>query len=259
MTNSLTIQLLNETLSLPDITIDQAMDIALIPQDFNEKRLSAMITHLSGDAELAGRLTAHERYYILLSHQSVMQSTYSEEVGNDDYLLNTVQSNVPQNARVGELLIHHLRGAHVCVLEGICENVYDWLRGQMACQLSGSLATSIGGDDDAFVWDELTAGMTDAELKDVIQARVSLIGSLSTDQFNALVEHYNVGVNQLEHFVSLGTDNSGLTVIKQGGDGAGMPARFLTLDTLQGAALTLAECLDERRFDHDGTRQNELA
>lgn len=243
MTNSITVQLLHETLSLPDITIDQAMDIAQIPQEFNEKRLSAMITHLSGDALLAGRLTAHERYYILLSHQSVMQSAYSEEVGNDDYLLNTVQSNVPTKARVGDLFIHHLRGVHVCVLEGICENVYDWVRGQMACQLSGRLATSIGGDDEAFVWDELADDITDAELNEIIQARVSLIGSLSTDQFNALVEHYNVGVNQLEHFVSLGNDNSGLTVIKQGGDGAGMPARFLTLDALQGAALTLAECL----------------
>lgn len=243
MTNSITVQLLHETLNLPDITIDQAMDIAQIPQEFNEKRLSAMITHLSGDALLAGRLTVHERYYILLSHQSVMQSAYSEEVGNDDYLLNTVQSNVPTKARVGDLFIHHLRGVHVCVLEGICENVYDWVRGQMACQLSGRLATSIGGDDEAFVWDELADDITDAELNEIIQARVSLIGSLSTDQFNALVEHYNVGVNQLEHFVSLGNDNSGLTVIKQGGDGAGMPARFLTLDALQGAALTLAECL----------------
>lgn len=243
MANSLSIQLLNSQLNLPDLTIDQAMDMALIPQEFNEKRLSAMIGHLSGDDTLAGRLTAQERYYILLSHQIAMSSQYSSEVDNENYLVNTIQKDVPDVATVGDAYVNHLLGAHVTVLEGICENVYDWLRGQMACQLSGDLSFFIGGDDEAYKWEALDAGMTDEALNEAIQTRVALIGQLTTDRFNDLEAAFTSGVNQLEHFVVLGTDNNGLTLIKQGGEGADEPARFPALDALQGAARIIAQCL----------------
>ena len=243
MANSLSIQLLNSQLSLPDLTIDQAMDMALIPQEFNEKRLSAMIGHLSADDTLAGRLTAQERYYILLSHQMAMSSQYSSEVENESYLITTIQKDVPEVATVGDAYVNHLLGAHMTVLEGICENVYDWLRGQMACQLSGDLAFFIGGDDEAYKWEALSAGMTDEELNEVIQTRVALIGQLSIDGFNDLEAAFTSGVNQLEHFVVLGSDNHGLTLIKQGGEGIGEPARFPCLDALQGTARIIAQCL----------------
>ena len=243
MTTSLTIQLLNEEIALPDLTIDQAMDIAQTPQSFNEKRLSAMITHLSGDSTLAARLTVQERYYLLLSHQIAMDSNYSQEVGNSDYLVYTVQNEVPKTAIVGDVVVSHLLGAHACVLEGICENVYDWTRGQMACQLSGDLAFFVGEDDEAYKWEPLSPTLTDNELNEIIQVRVSLIGQLSTKRFNDLEEGYTSGLNRLAHFVSLGQDNSGITVIKQGGEGAGEPSRFLPLDTLEGAALEIAKCL----------------
>lgn len=243
MDNSVTLQLLRQTVILPDLTIGQAMDIAQIDQDFSEKRLSAMIGHLSGDKTLAGRLTAQERYYILLSHQIVMQSQYSNEVGNEDYLIQTIQSEVPEMATIGSAYVNHLLGAHVCVLEGICENIYDWLAGQMACQMSGDLSFYIGGDDPAFVWDVLPATMTDEELSEVILARVNLINGLSTDRFNDLEDAYSSGVNQLEHFVILGSGNKGLTVIKQGGEGIGDPARFPPLEALQGTASIIARLI----------------
>jgi len=246
MTTALTVQLLQGDLSLPDLEIGQAIDIAHIPQKYNEKRLSAMITHLSGDADIASRLTAQERYYILLSHQSTTQHSYNGESVNEDYLIDTVQSDVPASYQVGDMVINHLRGAHVVVLEGICENVYDWLCGQMACQISGDLSSIVGGLDEALVWQEPPATMTDDELNQIIQERVRFIGKLSASRhhvFNELVEGYNAGMNQLAHFVALGNENKGLTLIKQGGDGINEPARFLTLDHLQGAAKQLAECV----------------
>lgn len=244
MNTALTLQLLSRNLSLPDLTIGQAIDIAHIPQEFNEKRLSAMITHLSGDPELAGRLTAQERYYILISHQATTQHQYSAgDDTNDDYLVDTVQADVPAAAQVGEMTVNHLLGAHVVVLEGICENVADWLCGQMACQLSGDLSFFIGGSDEAMKWRDLPASMTDEELNQAIQTRVKIINELSIDQFNDLVSGYNNGASQLIHFVALGCDNQGLTLIKQGGDGIIEPARFLALDHLQGAAARIAECI----------------
>lgn len=244
MTTTLTIQLLNESLSLPDLSIGDAIDIAHIPPEFNEKRLSALIGHLSGDAELSGRLTAQERYYILLNHQATTSHKYNagEAGANDDYMIDTIQSDVPSEVQVGDLTINHLYGAHVVVLEGICENVADWLCGQMACQLSGNIAAAIGGDD--VVWEPVLATMTDSEINAVIQERVAFINKLSaTSKFNDLVELYTSGTRQLAHFVTLGSDNNGLTVIKKGGDGNIEPSRFHTLDHLSGAAARLTECL----------------
>ena len=243
MTSSLSVQLLNDTVMLPDLTIGDAMDIAQISQEYNERRLSAMIGHLSGDNTLAARLTAQERYYILLSHQTAMQSQYSQDVGNDDYLIDTIQADVPPMATIGDAHVNHLLGAHVCALEGICENVFEWVAGQMACQLSGDLAFYIGGDDEAFKWDALPPTMTDEELSEVIRVRVALISGLTTDQFNDLEDAYTSGVVQLEHFVVLGSENRGLTLTKQGGEGVGEPARFPCLDALQGTTRTIAQCL----------------
>lgn len=244
MTTTLTIELLNESVSLPDLSIGDAIDIAHIPSDFNEKRLSALIGHLSGDAELAGRLTAQERYYILLNHQATTDHEYNAGKfgANDEYMMLTIQSDVPNEAQVGELIINHLRGAHVVVLEGICENVADWLIGQMACQLSGNLASVIGGDD--VVWEPILPTMSDNEINDIIQGRFAFISELSaTSKFNDLVDAYSNGASQLAHFVRLGSDNKGLTVIKTGGDGTIEPSRFHTLGHLSGAAARLAECL----------------
>lgn len=244
MITTLTIQLLNESLSLPDLSIGGAIDIAHIPPEFNEKRLSALIGHLSGDAALAGRLTAQERYYILLNHQATTSHKYNaDDAGvNDEYMFETIQSDVPSEVQVGELTINHLLGAHVVVLEGICENVADWLMGQIACQLSGNLASIIGGED--VVWEPMPPTMTDSEINAAIQERFNFINKLSaTSKFNDLVDAYSTGTRQLAHFVRLGNDNKGLTVNKVGGDGAMEPSRFHTLDHLSGAAARLAECL----------------
>lgn len=246
MKTAATINLLHTAVALPDLQIDQAMDIAEIPQSFNEKRLSAFISHLSGDPALAGKLTAQERYYYLLNHQAVAKNNFSDNSHLDEHVIDTIESEVPEHQQVGDMLIHHLRGAHACVLEGICENAYDWVRGRMACQISGDLTSVIGGDADTATWDALPASMTDAALNDVIQERVGFLAALSVDNFNLLFDAYYSGDQALAHFVVLGCDNNGLTVmnqVKKGGDGHSEPSRFLTLDNLQGIAKVLAECL----------------
>lgn len=242
MKTALTIELLNQSVSLPDLTIGQAIDIVQIPQAMNEQRLSAFIAHLTGDTALAGTLTVQERYYILLSHQAISYNRYSAESNIDDFLLETVQADVPASMQVGDIHISHLLGAHVCVLEGVCENVYDWLTGQVACQVSGDLCSIIGGTDEALNWTALPSSMTEAELNAAIQARIVMISALSVDSFNELLDAYNIGVSQLNHFVVLGCENEGLNLITQGGAGIDEPARFLTLDGLQGTAARLAKC-----------------
>lgn len=245
MDTALDVQLLNSSVMLPDLQIGQAMDIAKIPSRFNEKRLSAMITHLTGDSSIAGKLTAQERYFILLSHQALAENNHSDTSNIDNYLIPTVQSDVPSRYQAGDMYINHLLGAHVVVLESICEDVFDWITGQMACQLSGDITSIVGGDDDSDMhWDVLTADMSDNELNDAIQLRTNVIQKLGANgNFNSLYDTYNIGVDALSHFLVLGCENKGLTVISQGGDGSNQPSRFLTLDHLQGGARLLAECI----------------
>lgn len=244
METTLDVQLLETSVLLPDLQIGQAMDIAKIPVAFNEKRLSAMISHLTGDTDLAGKLTAQERYFVLLSHQAISQSQHSGDSDIERYVIPTVQADVPQRHQVGDMYVTHLLGAHVVVLEGICENVYDWIKGQMACQLSGDLSSIIGGDSDNLKWEVLTADMSDNEMNEAIQNRCEIIDELGANgNFNILHDAYSAGVDALAHFVTLGCENKGLTVISQGGDGSNEPSRFLALDSLQGIARIIAECV----------------
>lgn len=244
METTLDVQLLNNSVLLPDLQIGQAMDVAKIPAQFNEKRLSAMITHLTDDPAMAGKLTAQERYFILLSHQAVSQSQHSDTNDIDQYAIPTVQSDVPIRHQVGGMYVNHLLGAHVVVLEGICENVYDWIVGQMACQLSGDIASVIGGDSDDLKWEVITHDMSDNEINALIQDRIKFIEKLNANgNFDTLYNSYSLGVDALSHFLVLGCENRGLTVIGQGGDGNNEPSRFLTLDGLQGIARIIAECL----------------
>lgn len=238
------VQLLNNSVLLPDLQIGQAMDIAKIPAEFNEKRLSAMISHLTGDSDMAGKLTAQERYFILLSHQAISQSQHSGDGDIERYVIPTVQSEVPKQHQIGGMYVNHLLGAHVVVLEGICENVYDWIIGQMACQLSGNISSVLGGDSDDLKWEAITHDMSDNEINEAIQSRIKFIEMLDANgNFNLLHDAYSVGVDALGHFLMLGCENKGLTVLSQGGDGKNEPSRFLTLDSLQGIARIIAECI----------------
>lgn len=257
METTLTLQLLHQEIVMPDLTIGQAMDIAHIPQEYNEKRLSSLIGHISDDITLAGKLTAQERYYFLLNHQSISDHDHAQSRSNDSYYIPTIPLEVPENNEIAGLFAQHLRGAHTCIIEGLCENVFEWLCAQMACQLYGDLTAAIGASDSDLQWDVCDISLGETRISQMIQERVEQIKKLSatnTNQFDDLVNAYSQAIQPLAHFVDLGCDNTGLTVMKQGGDGDNMPARFLTLDHLQGAAARIAECLAERRDGDGGTR-----
>lgn len=235
------LQLLNEKVFLPDLTIGQAMDIAKIPEHYNEKRISGLISHLTGDNTLADRLTVQERYYFLLNHQSVSDNKYSLSGDNSDYFIPTVESEVlseyldPQT-KIG---VQHLRGKHACLLETLCENVFDWLAGSMACQLYGELSAIVGGD---VTWEALGVDATDSKVNEIIQDRFKFINDLPEYAFNKLVSHYTLLSDRLTHYLITGIDNTGITILSaKGGAGEHEAARFLALAHLQDTARQLAK------------------
>lgn len=263
MDTALEIELLNGVkVTMNDLKIGQAMDIAQISPQLNEARISAMIKHVTGERDLAGKLTAQERYFFLISYQTIAEDAYSggHEGNGARFFIETVQKDVPKTVMVGDMMVGHLYGAHVCALDGVCDNISDWAMGKMACQLSGDLRSILGGDDDEWLWEVLPIDATAAEINQVVQHRVALLNELTTGDFNALSDAFYAGAAQLEHFLLLGCDNAGLTVLPAKSGGAGdNPARFLALDHLQGTVSQLARHITTRRTHNDGTRQNELA
>lgn len=254
MQTALTLQLLDCSIAMNELTIGQAMDIAKIPFEFNERRISAMIAHVTDDLELAGKLTVQERYHFLINHQSLTENQYSDSSNAAQFAIKNITGNPPKvltrgDARDGTALaIGHLYGAHVCVLEAICENVADWLMGQIACQLSGDIGFFIGGDE-IIQWQPLLPTMSEVELNQAIQERVALLNNLTITQFNELADIYYDEIWRLRHFVEISFDNSGVTVYpslddeSKGGAGDVMPARFCALDGLQGVSRRLSECV----------------
>lgn len=261
METTLNIELLDGVkIVMNDLTVGQAMDIAQISPQLNEARLSAMIAHISGDISLASKLTAQERYYFLINYQTIADDIYSS--GSKDggkFFIETIQKDVPRTVVIGDMTINHLYGSHVCVLDTMCEDISDWALGKIACQLSGDLRSLLGGDDDEWVWDALPIEATSAEISQAIQQRVTMLNDVPVNSFNMLADCFDAGVMQLEHFVMLGCDNGGLTVLPTTGGTDSEPARFHALDSLCGTVEQLARYITTRRFHDDGTRQDELA
>lgn len=237
------LQLLEHVVPIPDLTIGQAMDIAKIPERFNEKRISALITLLTGYQGLADQLTVQERYYFLLNQQALSQNKYSAESNLSEYVVETVESMVPKEHldETTGIGVQHIRGAHACLLEAICENLFDWTCGLMACQLFGNLSSIVGGD---MVWDKLDISLTQNELSKQILARAETLSNLSEFDFNNLAELFDTLILNLSHYVFTSIDNKGITVI---GEVAGeyMPARFQALFELRGHARQLARYIVE--------------
>ncbi|MDO5769005.1 MAG: hypothetical protein Q4P13_05830 [Psychrobacter sp.] len=247
MNTAIDIQLLNRKLILPDLSIGQAIDIAKIPERFNERRISALIDHLSGEIGLAETLTVQERYFALINYQMLANHRYSEDRNYEQYLLPTIENEVPEVFDHPELpvSIQHLRGRHAVVLESKCEDIFDWLCGQMACQLYGEWPAQLTKDTEK-EWEPLDLTMTENELSAKIFSRYELIidlPALNDGSFNEMFDVYAMMQWQLTHLVDISNDNNGITILPsiKGGDGDFEPARFHPLADLEGTAKRLAE------------------
>lgn len=240
MTESMnTVSLLHDTVQLNDITFNQAIDIAKsFPQARNEARIGAFIGHVTGDSQLARRLTASERYYFLLRHQDATQNSYTEKRFNiDDYVMQSVQSEVPDSVSINDdLHIGHLYGVHVQVLEQKCENAADWMNGQIICQMYGDVSSFLGGDKEVY-WEKISACASDAEINKAIEERLPfLLGQSANSAYNDLAQTFCEKVMQLDHFVNLTVHTDGLVVdCVEGGQGI-PPRRFLCLSAIGGVA-----------------------
>lgn len=214
MWNISPIKLRHDSLFIRELTIGEAMEIAKIPESMNEARLTSFIGFVSGDDTLSARLTAQERYYILLNYLAIAKNDYVLNLDDDVFFMDN--TDAPDSVVIDGITVHQLMGDKAVALESLCENIYDWLAGQMACQLAGDIGAYLGVDD--MVWGKLVDD-------DEISRRFEVIQSLSASQFERLATLHFEGCEALAHCVKLGMDNEGLTLLSVGG-AAEQVARF---------------------------------
>lgn len=261
MEATLGIDLLNQSFEVKQMTVGDALAIASVHTKYNERRLSVMIDEMSDRHGLSATLTAQERYQILLSHHALSDNTFVDsglsKTPSDYFISDTKPSEVPKYYEIDGIKVGHLYGRHLDILDMLHENGAEWYNGQLACQVIGDISHIIGGDSDE--WDELTVEMPEAEIRAEIIRRIKFINKLSTDKFEALANFYNDSVLQLAHFVVLGVDNEGITLIAQRGARKGDPERFCPLERLRGTIEQLTQLISPTSNDDDDTRENEFA
>lgn len=243
MFNAIAIALRNQEIFLKELTIGQIVQIAKIPQAMNELRLNAFIGYVCQDETLANQLTVQERYYILLNYLSISQNDYmmNEDVSN--YFIQA--KTAPDVVTIGNIHVQQLFGNHVTELQTRCENIYDWLAGQMACQLHGDMTEFFGDETNPVVWEKMPVA---GEIITVFQKRFEMIESLTDSQFQALSDVFYQGCDKLKHLLDISLDNEGITILgnsEQQGGGDLIIARFRTLSVLSDIAKRISELINE--------------
>lgn len=247
MWNAIPIQLRNQQVYLKELTIGEIMQIAKIPQEMNELRINSFIGFVCEDNFLAQKLTVQERYCILLNYLALSNNDYMLDTDTSEYF---IQNNLTENREYPEFIqlegvyVHCLYGNQVSLLQQKCENVYDWLCGCLALQLSGDL-TAIFNSETPVIWDKADT-TNEQQLDNILQQRFKQIENLTDSQFQRFTEIYYQGCDKLRHLVDISLDNDGITLIKQGGDGDNHFARFHPLALVSDIAKQLAECITKQ-------------
>lgn len=256
------ITLLNTQVVLTENSMENIMEIAKIPEELNESRLSSLINFIGNNPFLAGKLTVQERYYLLLNYFILSDSPFSSVGDCSEYFLPTDVATVPNQVQLQTAYMTHLYGNQAALLEKQCENAYDWLCGQIALQCFGDLSFLLGDNNEdkaLWVWEKVVT--TDNQgLSEIVNNRYNLIKKLTPGEFTRLTDIFYEGGQQLVHFVELGLDNKGITLAKQdydAGDGTDRNARFCPFDNLPELIKNLARCVMEGCDESDGTRENE--
>lgn len=249
MFNAQPIQLLNDRqVFITENTIGNTMKIAKIPERLNEARLSSFISFVTGDNELAGQLTVQERYYILLNYLALTGSNYSANGDYSEFYIHHTDSETPtqtpNSVEIDNINITHLYGNQAMLLEQTCENVYEWLAGQIAMQCYGDIGALFGKTgENAIIWEKIETTDSD-QLSQILQKRFEQIEQLTDFEFQQLAVIHETGCNQLAHLVDPTIDNHGIILFsqeKKTGDGANRAARFRPLSYLPNIVKQLAQ------------------
>lgn len=213
------------TYQLNELTFQQALDIAMIPSNREQKRLTLFLNYVLNrdDSEI---LTVEERYYILLKYLVTQGETIlgvNATIG--DFLLEDTE--LIKEINFNDKTIRKLTGRDVEFLERQCKNAGEWIVGAVAAQLSYSEHEVMQG--------VLSPDALDYESQ--IIARAEYIGNLKLSEHDKVFDDYFTLVYQMEALVRISFTDDGIAL--RGADDA--QSRFRTTATFTGFIAELAK------------------
>lgn len=244
MLNATPLTLRNESVYLKELTIGEVIEIAKIPEEMNELRINAFLSYVCDDKSIAYRLTVQERYYILLNYLTVSQSNYMDSLDVLPFLMEKKQAD--DFVFYDGIYIKSIYGNEVSALQKKCENAYEWLAGQMVFGIYGDVGRLFNCDD-PMIWHDSHL-MDDNRLDDELKNRFDFINNLTDSQFNLLYDLYQKGQEDLSHFVELGLDNDGITLLGKEGSGAYQVGRFRPLEMVSGVVRELVNVIKKSDY-----------
>lgn len=195
---------------LNEVSFMEAIKIAHIKREWNERRITQFLKFALKDEHLPLSMTAEERYYLAVKYSLAKAEN---EASYTPYLL---PADKPFQTEISykNIGVRSLTGRDAELLESKCDNIADWILGAMALQVE------IQGSD---IPKLPSLSCTDQELSEALIARSMKIRAMPDSEFDEYFNTYTEALSQMESLVSLGFDNEGLT-LTGGTDDA--PLRF---------------------------------
>ena len=198
-----------------ELTFNQALKVAMVDAKLNEKRLSVFLQGILSDEKLPLKMTAQERYYLLLHYLDKQNNTlFSVNINVSDFMLKADTEWRTQLTQNG-ITVRQLTGFDAEYLETKCVNAAEWIACMMAMQLACESHEDLGQLPDRMASEPIF----EAQFKQ----RLEVFKNLPQSDFDKYYQSFIDLNNQLYQLVRLSVGRSGLLVLR-GADDA--PIRF---------------------------------
>lgn len=223
--------------SLRELKIGEALNIARIPYEQNERRLTAFLAGVLDDEALARALTVQERYHLLIEYLATSSDTALAVPIN--FNLYRLRPDQPDRRWKTSVQTQHGQIQQLCgwqaeLLESVCEDVADWLIGSLVLQCQQPEFAAMPTDPQA----------TDEQRLAVLVSRVKAFEALPQRDAEALTRSYLQANQDMAYHLKTNIDAKGITILPANGGADDAPARFRPDTAFGWLAQRLAGFLD---------------
>lgn len=211
-----------------ELNLGQAIEIAQIPTDRHERKISAILTAILGGQIDPYELTLQERHYALMKYIERHQATFGYDI---DFGIFEKEGMAQESVEVDGYTFRHLNGYECEALEQYASNYLDWVLGSIALQISGEhIAPMIPATSIDFA-------------KNIIRSRVQELYALDLATSEQIFNSYYVAMDELNHLIRYGFDDKGVVVTSLDGQN---DIRFCQIPTIPTTVRSVIESAFEQ-------------
>lgn len=209
-----------------ELTFNNAIKIAKIPEAKNEQRLTVFLQDVLQDDMLPLHMTVQERYYLLLKYLEAQTDTLLSVADDLSGFFIEPRKTWQTQFEQDNITVKQLTGYDIELLEKHCTNLADWIAASLAIQLHDANSDMPPMMD--YTQDE------EEKLQRFIE-RLKYVREMTVSQFNTYHAILSLANNEMQSLVRMGFDGQG--VIIRGTDDA--PCRFCPSSTFYGVIAQL--------------------